>query len=296
MQIPQSNSFLALSRTKYRVEYATQVRRFFEKDLHCIYPGVCLLPEWICYGMTESALRMQHQLIFYRVNRMQESLIPLETDWSHVIDLIIQNERHHRTIIILVAFPLGYIDAKIEQLYCFLQEKRLAKVHLFMDLSQSYGSYLFLDDLDYANAVYISFNGQKLINSGGALRIALKGNHSMNFSLHELQMRINIALLEQKKSWQEIKSSIAKYWKGDCKGLMERLHVYNRISNIRSSYHRIALHIPIESSISQLLIQDGYGQTLHPHPQNYLWQMSFAYEELRKNTLLLFPYRRLALC
>ncbi len=292
--IAQSNAFSLLH--KSRVEYATQVRSFFEEDLNRIGRGICILPEWICHSMTEAVLRTPHRLTFYGVNHMKESLIPLEANWSYVIDLILQNEKIYQNIIVLTAFPLGYIDSKIKYLYFFLKEKRLAKVHLFMDLAQSYGSYFFLDDLDHVNAIYISFNGRKLIHSGGALRIAQNGEHTMHFSLYDLQKRVDIALLEQEKNWKETESSIAKYWKGDFKELRRGLHVYNKTSMLRSSYHRTALHIPIQSSKSQRIIQDGYGQTLHPHPQKHFWQMSSAYEELSKNTLLLFPCRRSMLC
>ncbi|VHO03273.1 hypothetical protein [Candidatus Rhabdochlamydia sp. T3358] len=296
MKIAPSHTFSLLHNSRSTVEYATQVRSVFEEDLHRIGPGICILPEWICHSMTKAALRTQHRVVFYCVNQMKESLIPLEANWSHLIDLIIQNEKIYQNIIVLTAFPLGYIDSRIKYLYLFLKEKRFAKIHLFMDLSQSYGSYFFLDDLDHVNAIYISFNGRKLIDSGGALRIAQNGKHTTHFSSCDLQKRVSIALLEQERNWEETKSSIAKHWKENLKDLRMRLDVYNKTSMLRSSYHRTALHIPIQSSKSQLIIQDGYGQTLHPHPQKYFWPMSFAYEELRKNTLLLFPRRRSALC
>lgn len=280
-----SKCFRMLSEKPYQVGYGHQVRQLFLEDLNCISSGVCLLPEWICYSMTEAAHQSHHRVIFYPVNRMIHSKVPLETNWESLIDLIKNNS--HQEIIILTAFPLGYIDQGIQHLYTFLKEREV-RVHLFLDLSQSYGSYSFIDDLDQVKAIYLSFNGRKLINSGGALRISKSSFFSSFIPMDNLQKRVDAALSEQKKNWEETWSEIIKYL--NTEDLIEKIQHFNRTS-YRSSYYRTALTYPVLSEASQWLIQEGFAQTVHPHPQNTL-KMSSAYEEWKENMILLFSQKR----
>lgn len=266
----------------------TQVRRFFEEDLKKLESGYCLIPEWICNSMPEVALKSHHEVHFYPVNFPKDAEIPLETNWQHLTCLIEHLSISKKNIIVLTAFPLGYVDSKMSTLFDL--SKRMPNIHIFLDLAQSYGSFNFLPLLPLVRAIYISFNGRKLIDSGGALRICHSSGAFENQDMHIFQKRVENALQKQRNSWKAALEDVRHFFQ-DQEALNLALHRYNHPSK-RSSYHRTALFMSSKSAVSQNLVQEGCGQMIHPHPQNGKVLMSPAYEAWKDQTILLFSSKR----
>jgi hypothetical protein len=314
-----------LNENRVNIVEGSHVRRFFEEDLAKIAPGYCFLPEWICHSMTQVALNSPHKVLFYPVNAPQHSDIPLETNWSYLMNLIAKYRVTNKEIAILMAFPLGYIDHKIHKVFEFL--KNTQNVHLFLDLAQSYGAFNFFNLLSQVKALYISFNGQKLIQTGGALRFSTEGD---SFSVSSFEEKMERALHIQEEKWLNTyeqvertlscnlgtlgpsEASHANTFQNPCtsknpdalqrrvlqayvgkNALRAAMERYNKRS-LRSSYHRTALTLP--SHHVQKLREEGFGQPVHPDPQYSLIQMSDSYLAWQQEIFLLFPARRQLPC
>ena len=273
--------------TRSHLAEGSQVRRFFEEDLRRIPPGFCFMPEWICHSMTQVAFRSHHTVLFYPVNSPGYSEIPLESNWKYLLCLIQKYAIYKKDIIVLMAFPLGYIDYKA--LALLNMYKQLEKLYFFLDLAQAYGSFHFSSILSQVEALYISFNGQKLIDSGGALRFSRSPPSSESAQI-QFQKNVQAALKKQKESWAATRQTIQSYYYEE-EAFKKALARYNHPSK-RSSYHRTALFASAEATLSQTLVQEGFGQFIHPNPQKSRVEMSQAYEEWKNCTILLFPSKR----
>ncbi|SAI47006.1 Uncharacterised protein [Bordetella ansorpii] len=157
--------------------YGPSVRGFFEQDLKRISRhGVCLLPEWICESMVQAARAAHWQPAFYAV------LPPGRAEVALQMDLDDLQQRYAAVAgpkAVLLAHPMGYVDP-----HCAAFANGGApSCPCFIDWSQSYGSIPLQPSLSRCCAAYVSFNGNKLIGDGGAVRLTV-AHPGVDLGLH----------------------------------------------------------------------------------------------------------------
>lgn len=149
------------------IRYGASVHRFFSDDLRQVADrGLCLLPEWICESMVEAVHQAGWIVDFYPVMPPDLARVPLEVSEGEVRRRV---ARASRPCVVLLAHPLGYIDPSISALIAHDWPGQCPV--LLLDSSQSYGLFPIWPSSERVMATYVSFNGNKLIDMGGALRM-----------------------------------------------------------------------------------------------------------------------------
>ncbi len=265
------------------MHYDDSVHEIFNEDLRHIRSGYCFLPEWICSSMSDVAIDSKHETVFYPVNSMLQAHIPLEADWDKLLSMIDSLIAANKPIIILLAFPLGYVDYR---LFGFREKVRRYtnnEFFLFLDLAQAYGMYDFSKVLHDYSGLYISFNRNKLINKGGGVKITPEDCGSSK--LDNLCKEINVAIEHQMNDWHHCLLGLKKLLP-ETYSWESKLNKYNHVA-LRSSFHRTII---LEDSLSQnakIIVKRGYGQLLKKQPQQQ--QPSAAYLEWQRSVVSLFP-------
>lgn len=150
------------------VQYGASVRQFFSDDLKRVADwGLCLLPEWICDSMVEAVYQAGWDVDFYPVVSPDRARVPLEASEGEVRRRV---ARAPSPCVVLLAHPLGYIDPSVSALIA--NDWPGQRPVLLLDASQGYGLFPVWPDTQRVTATYVSFNGNKLIDMGGALRVA----------------------------------------------------------------------------------------------------------------------------
>ncbi len=164
------------------MNYGRSVREFFFEDLSALAQhGYCLMPEWICQSMVDSVYAAHWQPLFYPVLSPKKANMILQADLQIMIQML---DSLSPPCAVLLAHPLGYIDPNC--MAFLLQAQKKPDIHLFLDLSQSYGREDYLQEILNVHAAYFSFNGHKLIRTGGALRLCLTGGETIPLSVREI--------------------------------------------------------------------------------------------------------------
>ncbi|AYA40658.1 hypothetical protein HZS38_09715 [Xenorhabdus nematophila] len=164
------------------LSYGSSVRNFFFDDLQAIaYEGYCLMLEWICQSMVESIYAANWQPHFYQVLPPEQASMILQADIQAMMEML---NNLPQPCAVLLAHPLGYIDPSCME---FLQQiQKNPNIHVFLDLSQGYGRRDCQQEIRHVHAAYFSFNGNKLIRTGGALRLCFAGSKDIPSSVSEI--------------------------------------------------------------------------------------------------------------
>ncbi len=113
-------------------------------------------------------------MFYFFINQL---VLPQFCRHSYATFLI--NDNKHQ-LVVLLAFPCGYLDPKVN----FLIEKlrSFPKVHILLDMAQAYGCIELMPFILKSDVVYLSFNGNKLLNSGGAISLTFVNNQEKSYS------------------------------------------------------------------------------------------------------------------
>lgn len=272
--------------------YGKSVRTLFKEDLeHLNSRGICFVPEWICYEMTNAVEIAGWKPRIYRTLSTHTAKIPLQIDEKNLKEQLhkeIQEKNKGQIVALLLAHPFGYVDPTVMSILRSNIQDR--KIPIFLDLSQSYGRFDFKREINLSISAYVSFNGNKLISKGGAIRFGKIGNYSAKYhrakeiNYKKLQEIFRTAADRQEKTFlqniRKIGKSVAtKATKG-----------FNAIQK-RSCWQRtMVLYDSIDSK--DKLKKKGLGQYVHPDPQIGHYQTSNNYLSWIKHGFLLFPYQR----
>lgn len=287
------------------IQKGVSVRNFFRDDLRLIADhGICLLPEWICHAMTQSVLEASWEPRFYEVTEITKARIPFELSFQDLMAKLKQSLNFGNWVAVLLAHPLGYIDPNVVQLLSLCRANlKSQSICLFLDLSQSYGRFDFIKEIKLVDATYISFNGNKLINTGGAIRLNINNflthtNESEKIfrTYQNLQILFQQAYKEQhKQAILTFETLLIQSKNADIIGqiLYSKNHIFNE-SYTRSNFYRTALKLSFNDNkaVWDELIQLGFGQTAHSDPQLSFAPTSTNYRSWLKNSFFLFCEQR----
>ncbi|CDL81701.1 hypothetical protein [Xenorhabdus szentirmaii] len=268
------------TRLEDMIHYGRSVRDFFYVDLQAIAPrGYCLLPEWICQSMVDSVYAANWQPLFYPVLPPAQASMILQADIQALMKMLIARPQ---PCAVLLAHPLGYIDPGC--LAFLRQMQNNHQVHVFLDLSQGYGRKDCLQEILHVSAAYYSFNGNKLIGTGGALRLRLTGRESVPSSV------INILTIFSTAA--EEKFSVLR----DClktSAIEDDIRDVSLYVAYQSSPYRTVLNWgQCSSSLQTLLKRLGLIQPLLAEPRQEKGLSSTNYHQWCEKVMLMFSSPR----
>ncbi len=218
----------------------------------------------------------------------QESWKSKEQDEKSLMHLL--KVAPHNTIkFVVIAFPFGYIDNARMTLIQKLH--RAPNTVTFIDFAQSYGTFPIINFLFYCDHVYISFNGNKLINHGGALAVSTDSS-TMPVVSNEyvvLSDKIIMAYQAQERDYLNTLNHIGKIILDSGSSVKAVLGKF--IFCHRSNFHRTVLCHP-DQTLFDALSKAGFGQSLLSSPQGSQLTVSSNYLEWVEKIFLLFPKRR----
>lgn len=249
------------------------VRRFFQQDLQAIATqGDCLLPEWICSSMVDAVLAAKWRPHFYPVLPPSKAATVLQADFSQ---LHRQCLRMRGRYAVLLAHPVGHIDPGCADFIATRSTESNASC--FIDWSQSYG--LAALDIASAVAIYVSFNGNKLISHGGAMRFSQKNRDSSPFSWTDFR-------LEAQKKFAAMHAYLKE------QGLANAIREARLYTEYQSSPMRTVLSWSrLPSSVQRRLENLGMVQPLLRRPCPDL-HASPEYQQWLDHIMLMFPAPR----
>ncbi|MBF0313334.1 MAG: hypothetical protein HQK52_07955 [Oligoflexia bacterium] len=266
---------------KMKTNYPS-VRFAFTEDLKNISSnGVCLLPEWICYAMSESVINAGWIPLFYPVCSPESSSIPCQLDVLELLKLLQQYNEHQ--CVLLLAHPLGYIDPNVDLILNKYYNYN-SQFKIFLDLAQSYGEYDFSLQISKAHRSYISFNGRKLINSGGAIAFS-----NINTDLDEYNTLLELLKKIASKNFSSSGALFERLSHDRVINLTENR--FNTRSNRSAPLRTVLQKTSINSSIDKLQ-KEGIGQSFHPTPQYNLKNPSNSYLQWERKYFLFFHQPR----
>ncbi|RAY97134.1 hypothetical protein DP187_21785 [Enterobacter cloacae] len=249
------------------------VRRFFQQDLQTIAAqGDCLLPEWICSSMVDSVLAANWRPHFYPVLPPSEATMVLQADFSQLHSQCLRMRGRYA---VLLAHPAGHIDPDCANFIATLIKE--SNSSCFIDWSQSYGMAAL--DIASAVAIYVSFNGNKLISHGGAMRFSQKNRDSSPFNW-------TIFHLEAQKKYAAMRTYL------EDQGLADIICDAQLYAEYQSSPMRTVLNWPqLPKSVQRHLERLGMVQPLLSRPCIDL-PASSAYQQWMDRIMLMFPAPR----
>jgi len=275
------------------LEIGSAVREFFLHDLMLFNSCKVFLPEWICFEMSQKALLVTNLCFWYPVDSYEKSQIPLQTNWKKLKEMIKKvNPSLKNPVIVLLAHPMGFIDPGM---LSFLKAfKKDEGIYFYLDCAQSYGRYDFSHYLNYVKALYISFNGNKLLSCGGAIRISTYGNNNPKLSNErylKLKEEIKKAVHRQALNWIGMLNDLKTTYSINDLCLNSYMKRFD-IPYLRSNRHRTVFEISKSDLLFEEFQKKGFGQTIHKDPQNGLIKTSKSYKSWEDAVLLLFSKRR----
>ncbi|MDC9593444.1 hypothetical protein [Xenorhabdus sp. IM139775] len=262
------------------IHYGDSVRNFFHEDLQAIAPqGDCLMPEWICQSMVESVYAANWRPRFYPVLPPEQASVVLQADIQAMIDML---NTLQQPCAVLLAHPLGYIDPGYT---AFLQQKQnTPHAHLFLDLSQGYGRKDCLQEILHVHAAYYSFNGNKLIRTGGALRLHLTNRETIPSPIRNIFTAFYTAA-------EEKFAALREHLK--CHAITDDIHHASLYAAYQSSPYRTILDWEKCSPSLQILLQhQGLVQPLLAEPRQEKGLSSSNYHQWYRKVMLMFSSPR----
>ncbi|MDR0217463.1 MAG: hypothetical protein LBI71_01015 [Enterobacteriaceae bacterium] len=262
------------------MNYGCSVRDFFREDLQSVSThGYCLLPEWICQSMVESVYAANWQPLFYPVLPPEQADMILQADIQTMMAMLSHRPQPRA---ILFAHPLGYIDPGCLEFLREIQHNH--NIHVFLDFSQGYGKKDCLQELRHVHAAYYSFNGNKLIHTGGALRFRLTNReHIPSFVRNTLA--VFYAAAEEK--FTALKEHLQSHF------IEDDIHDISLYTSYQSSPYRTVLNWALCSpSMQALLKRQGLVQPLLAEPRQEKGYCSLNYHQWRKEVMLMFSSPR----
>ncbi|MDX8000318.1 hypothetical protein FE394_14215 [Xenorhabdus sp. Reich] len=262
------------------LSYGSSVRNFFLEDLRIVaHQGYCLMPEWICQSMVESVYAANWQPRFYPVLPPEQASMILQADIQAMMEML---DALPQPCAVLLAHPLGYIDPDCMAFLRQIQKNR--HIHVFLDLSQGYGRKDCQQEIRHVHATYFSFNGNKLIRTGGALRLCLAGSEDTPDSVSNIFTTFYIAA---EKGFNTLNG----YLKSQM--IEDDIHFASLYSSYQSSPYRTILHWEkCSSSLQVLLKRQGLVQPLLAEPRQKKEQTSSNYRQWCEQVMLMFSSPR----
>ncbi|WP_139838869.1 hypothetical protein [Xenorhabdus vietnamensis] len=256
------------------------MRSFFREDLQAIAPqGYCLMPEWICQSMVESVYAANWQPLFYPVMPPAQASVILQADIQTMTEML---NALPQPCAVLLAHPLGYIDPGCIE---FLRKiQNTPNIHVFLDLSQGYGRKGYLQEILHVHAAYYSFNGNKLICTGGALRLCLTDRENIPLSARDIFTAFYVAAEEKFIALRDyLKSHVIE-------DDIRNASLY--ASHQSSPYRTILNWEKCSSSLQALLKRQGLVQPLLAEPRQEKEQSSSNYHQWCEKVMLMFSSPR----
>lgn len=261
------------------------VRAAFAAELRAIAPrGTCLLPEWMCDAMIGAAHEVGWQPRFYRVRAPADSLVPLEADLDQ---LAAKLRPLPPPVVVVLAEPMGYADARLERWLASELPAISAHATVVLDLAQSYGRVDPRPTLTRVRAAYVSFNGNKLIGSGGALRLAFVSGSCESPAADALFAEFAAAGEAQLARFEATLAELGRR-RGASALAAVRAAIWPAPAGARANALRTV--VARERLGAALLrgLAAGFGQPLAPD----IPDVSAAYRRWQADYFLLFPERR----
>ncbi|MDC9603482.1 hypothetical protein [Xenorhabdus griffiniae] len=258
------------------VNYGCSVRGFFRADLQAVAnQGYCLMPEWICQSMVDSVYAANWQPLFYPVLPPEQASMILQADIQAMMAML---SSLPQPCAILLAHPLGYIDPGCIE---FLREIQSSpNIHVFLDLSQGYGRKDCLQELLHVHAAYYSFNGNKLIHTGGALRLRLTNRKYISSSVRDIFTTFYITA---EKKFAALREYLQSHF------IEDDIHNVSLYASYQSSPYRTALNWEkCSPSLQTLLKHQGLVQPLLAKPRQKKAHSSLNYHQWCEKVMLMF--------
>ncbi|PHM70202.1 hypothetical protein [Xenorhabdus kozodoii] len=262
------------------VNYGCSVREFFREDLQSMAAqGYCLLPEWICQSMVESVYAANWQPLFYPVLPPEQASMILQADIQAMMERL---SALPQPCAVLLAHPLGYIDPNC---MVFLQEfQKNHNIYVFLDLSQGYGRKDCIQEILHVHAAYYSFNGNKLIHTGGALRLHLTGREHIPCSVRNIFTRFYGAA-------EEKFAALKAHLQSHC--IEEDIDHASLYASYQSSPYRTVLNWQkCSPALQTLLKHQGLVQPLLAEPRQEKGHSSSNYHQWCEKVMLMFSSPR----
>ncbi|BET96411.1 hypothetical protein [Xenorhabdus taiwanensis] len=258
------------------MNYGCSVRDFFREDLQAVATqGYCLMPEWICQSMVESVYAANWQPLFYPVLPPKQASMILQADIQATMAML---NALPQPCAILLAHPLGYIDPGCMKFLRKIQNNH--NIHVFLDLSQGYGKKDCLQELLHVHAAYYSFNGNKLIRTGGALRLRLTSREHIPSSVRNILTTFYIAAEEK---FAALREHLQSHF------IEDDIHNVSLYALYQSSPYRTVLNWEkCSPSLQTLLKHQGMVQPLLAKPRQEKEHSSLNYHQWCEKVMLMF--------
>ncbi len=262
------------------MSYGCSVRGFFRADLQAVAAqGYCLMPEWICQSMVESVYAANWQPLFYPVLPPKQASMILQADFQAVMEML---SPLPQPCAMLLAHPLGYIDPGCMEFLRRIQNNH--NIHVFLDLSQGYGRKDCLQELLHVHAAYYSFNGNKLIRTGGALRLRLTNKEHIPSSVRNIFTTFYTAAEEK---FVALREHLQSHF------IEDEVHNVSLYASYQSSPYRTVLNWEkCSPSLQTLLKHQGLVQPLLANPRQEKGHCSLNYHQWCEKVMLMFSLPR----
>ncbi|KLU16248.1 MULTISPECIES: hypothetical protein [Xenorhabdus] len=256
------------------------VRRFFREDLQAVAgQGYCLMPEWICQSMVESVYAANWQPLFYPVLSPEQASMILQADIQAMMAML---NSLPQPCAILLAHPLGYIDPGCREFLREIQSNH--NIYVFLDLSQGYGRKECLQELPHVHAAYYSFNGNKLLSTGGALRLRLTNREHIPAAVRNILTAFYTAAEEK---FAVLRKHLQSHF------IEDDIHNVSLYASYQSSPYRTVLNWEkCSPSLQTLLKHQGLVQPLLANPRQEKAYSSLNYHQWCEKVMLMFSSPR----
>jgi hypothetical protein len=252
------------------IRRGVSVRRFFQEDLQTLATrGSCLLPEWICESMVEAVRAAHWQPCFYPVLPPSRAEVFLQADFEQ---LRVLGQKRDSAVALLLAHPMGYVDPGCADFLSDMEHE--SELACFLDWSQGYGMAPLDRSIDHIHAAYLSFNGNKLVDTGGALRLSSPGRARIRWPCFQREARRKRARLQRFLRANHLEQSIT----------LATLYAEHQSSPMRTALDWKAL--PRKAQVQ--LLRQGMVQPLLAEPRIQGSRASDAYRQWQERVMLMF--------
>ncbi|WP_145956888.1 hypothetical protein [Xenorhabdus miraniensis] len=238
------------------------------------------MPEWICQSMVGAVYAANWQPLFYPVLPPEQASMILQADIQALMEML---SPLPQPCAVLLAHPLGYIDPGCIEFLRKIQNNH--NIHVFLDLSQGYGRKDCRQEMLRVHAAYYSFNGNKLIRTGGALRLRLTDKEPIPSSVRNIFTTF-YTVAEEK--FTVLRNHLKAHVIDD------DIHNASLYASYQSSPYRTVLDWEkCSSSLQTFLKRQGLVQPLLAEPRQEKGHPSSSYHRWCEKVMLMFSSPRI---
>jgi hypothetical protein len=168
-------------------------------------------------------------------------------------------------------------------------------VFFAIDLAQSYGNSSTIDNARHGIPIYISFNGNKLLNHGGAIRLMRshrEGGDNPEKYWTDLLVQMEKGIQRQRTCFKNMLCAIKHRHPRIARNIEKSLSISEDWTSRQVNLHRVVILSSFFGRDDLVWLErHGYGQRVHPKPQTNN-PPSWALKTWQESTFHLFNEAR----